>query len=143
MNYDLCSGTCLKKSGIYSVAMFQKSRMQTRSGFFLIPSSRFLFPFSTLSSGFLEGRRKRESGIGRERGADMNSPPGISTVAIFQKARMLLHSGFFYLFPALPHAQDLTGETGIRYCIVKDNSISSSYTAPVSVKPLLLYTCSA
>ena len=22
MNYDLCSGTCLKKSGIYSVAMF-------------------------------------------------------------------------------------------------------------------------
>ena len=23
MNYDLCSGTCLKKSGIYSVAMFQ------------------------------------------------------------------------------------------------------------------------
>lgn len=24
MNYDLCSGTCLKKSGIYSVAMFQK-----------------------------------------------------------------------------------------------------------------------
>ena len=24
MNYDLCSGTCLKKSGIYSVAMFHK-----------------------------------------------------------------------------------------------------------------------
>lgn len=25
MNYDLCSGTCIKKSGIYSVAMFQKT----------------------------------------------------------------------------------------------------------------------
>lgn len=36
MNYDLCSGTCLKKSGIYSVAMFQKyPRKLSVSGGFL------------------------------------------------------------------------------------------------------------
>ena len=39
MNYDLCSGTCIKKSGIYSVAMFQKSRMRMRSGFLPIHCS--------------------------------------------------------------------------------------------------------
>lgn len=32
MNYDLCSGTCLKKSGIYSVAMFQKIKSATPKG---------------------------------------------------------------------------------------------------------------
>ena len=41
MNYDLCSGTCLKKSGIYSVAMFQKT--QIRTYFFLKVRSDFLF----------------------------------------------------------------------------------------------------
>lgn len=30
MNYDLCSGTCLKKSGIYSVAMFHIMQIRTR-----------------------------------------------------------------------------------------------------------------
>lgn len=30
MNYDLCSGTCLKKSGIYSVAMFHTMQIRTR-----------------------------------------------------------------------------------------------------------------
>ena len=29
MNYDLCSGTCLKKSGIYSVAMFHNTQIRT------------------------------------------------------------------------------------------------------------------
>ena len=52
----------------------QKSRMRTRSGFLLFPSSLFPLPFATLFSGFLEGIRNSEEGIGRERGADMNSP---------------------------------------------------------------------
>lgn len=34
MNYDLCSGTCLKKSGIYSVAMFQKAPYALRRALF-------------------------------------------------------------------------------------------------------------
>lgn len=55
MNYDLCSGTCLKKSGIYSVAMFQNGR---RSFDFL--------PFFVLASGIRTRRiwaeRKRAGG---------------------------------------------------------------------------------
>lgn len=47
MNYDLCSGTCLKKSGIYSVAMFQIKRT---------PLASFLFgePLGTLTLYGLE-----------------------------------------------------------------------------------------
>lgn len=38
MNYDLCSGTCLKKSGIYSVAMFQKEKHRKAVLLFLVPA---------------------------------------------------------------------------------------------------------
>ena len=40
MNYDLCSGTCLKKSGIYSVAMFQRKRRPRGASFALVPEIR-------------------------------------------------------------------------------------------------------
>ena len=48
MNYDLCSGTCLKKSGIYSVAMFQKISLAFRRGIF--------FPVAPGESKFIPNR---------------------------------------------------------------------------------------
>ena len=68
MNYDLCSGTCLKKSGIYSVAMFQREKQLRRQLLFIFgsgcrlgsyaPDGAFLFCLQrglvkrTVSSGF-------------------------------------------------------------------------------------------
>lgn len=53
MNYDLCSGTCLKKSGIYSVAMFQNvPRKLDVSGVF--PLYQELFSFNWTFCGTTE-----------------------------------------------------------------------------------------
>ena len=65
MNYDLCSGTCLKKSGIYSVAMFHVGmdcapfkKPSRLAGLFsyrsVIPPS----PHKTLLRKFLRGPRR-------------------------------------------------------------------------------------
>lgn len=54
MNYDLCSGTCLKKSGIYSVAMFQQNK-NTRQPLSLQGWRVFLYDRAKLSKGLKSG----------------------------------------------------------------------------------------
>ena len=70
--------------------------MRKRSGFLLVPSYRFPLPSATLFSGFLEGIRNREEGIGRVAGLEATALGfnlalgriGIYSVGITQKSRM-------------------------------------------------------
>ena len=95
--------------------------MRKRSGFLLVPSYRFPLPSSTLFSGFLEGIRNREEGIGRVAGLEATALGfnlalgriGIYSVGITQKSRMRKRSGFFLfhyslftLHKLLPPARD-------------------------------------
>ena len=73
MNYDLCSGTCLKKSGIYSVAMFHKNNHTCRVWLFLWYPGEFEMLGGSefrLRRGFACGKTlaRRKSAAGQKAG---------------------------------------------------------------------------
>ena len=79
MNYDLCSGTCLKKSGIYSVAMFQKREEEAHASSSFYAYRGFESPLRKRAGGTFLGRGvsagpRFPAAVGR--GASQSIPPG-------------------------------------------------------------------